>query len=359
VEEPASVADQRLMMKARLAGLIARMLPAAAVLACCVIAPGRAAAAVTLANWDSAQQRQVVGAGLMGPGSSFAGAGALTATQANAAMAGLAVRLQGASAVTVAAAVRTAQNPVTVATFDQMVIDQLGLGQVALHVQAVAAAAGLLPPPYFGSEVVARYLGLRYNHPAGTDQLELFPADPITRAEAAWSLAQVLGFGTWNVASAGQTLSGFALPTMTSSQLAASRIAVSRIGYPYVWGGTTDDSSDGLAHGGFDCSGFAWRVFKISGLPWGQEIHGRTAAQQAGEVPKRQRLHVGQLEPGDLLFFGSARFTSTASEHNIIHEGLYLGDNWVIHASDQGVYVLPLQGSWLGDSFAWGRRVIH
>jgi hypothetical protein len=36
----------------------------------------------------------------------------------------------------------------------------------------------------------------------------------------------------------------------------------------------------------------------------------------------------------------------------------YLGDNWVIHSSDQGVYVLPLKESWLGDSFAWGRRVI-
>jgi cell wall-associated NlpC family hydrolase len=37
---------------------------------------------------------------------------------------------------------------------------------------------------------------------------------------------------------------------------------------------------------------------------------------------------------------------------------LYLGDNWVIHSSSEGVYVLPLKGSWLGDSFAWGRRVL-
>jgi cell wall-associated NlpC family hydrolase len=46
------------------------------------------------------------------------------------------------------------------------------------------------------------------------------------------------------------------------------------------------------------------------------------------------------------------------TESNIIHEGIYLGDNWVIHSSGQGVYVLPLSGSWLGSSFAWGRRVI-
>ena len=58
---------------------------------------------------------------------------------------------------------------------------------------------------------------------------------------------------------------------------------------PYVWGGTTDNTADGLEHGGYDCSGFAWRVYKVSGLPWGGQIRGRTAAEQAGEIPKRRR----------------------------------------------------------------------
>ena len=43
----------------------------------------------------------------------------------------------------------------------------------------------------------------------------------------------------------------------------------------------------------------------------------------------------------------------------MIHTGNYLGDNWVIHSSGQGVYVLPLKGGWLGDQFAWGRRVLR
>ncbi len=94
------------------------------------------------------------------------------------------------------------------------------------------------------------------------------------------------------------------------------------------------------------------------GLVWGRKIHGRTAAQMAGESPRSQRLRYGQLQPGDILFFGSAHFNSTAAEANIIHAGLYLGDNWVIHSSGQGVYVLPLKASWLGDQFAWGRRVL-
>jgi cell wall-associated NlpC family hydrolase len=247
---------------------------------------------------------------------------------------------------------------VSVVTFDKMLVAQLGLSDVASHVQTTAAGAGLAPPSYFGSEVVARFLGLRYNHPTGTDALELFPSDPITRAEAAWSLAQITAFGDWNVSYASDTLMGFELPSMTGDQRQALRIAVSRIGYPYVWGGTTDNTADGLAHGGFDCSGFVWRVFKVSGLPWGRSIGGRTAAQQAGEIPRSHRLRASQLRPGDLLFFGSAKFNSTATEANVIHEGIYLGDNWVIHSSSQGVYVLPLKGSWLGDQFAWGRRVI-
>ena len=188
--------------------------------------------------------------------------------------------------------------------------------------------------------------------------MDLFPVDPITRAEAATSLGRVLELGRWGVSSARESLSAFELPAMSAAQRQALQIAVSRIGYPYIWGGTTDDTSDGLEHGGFDCSGFAWRVFKVSGLPSGQQIQGRTAAEQAREIPRSQRLRITQLKPGDLLFFGSAHFTSRATEANVIHVGIYLGDNWVIHSSGQGVYVVPLKGSWLGNSFAWGRRVI-
>jgi cell wall-associated NlpC family hydrolase len=339
---------------------LVRLLGVAAVtLLCTLLLAGRAGAVSTLSNWDAAQQRQVVAAHLMSNvGRSFAGGSQLTPTQANSAMSALARRTPTLTGDAVATIARVTRGPVTVTGFDRMVVLQLGLGDVASHVQSVAVGVGLHPPSYFGTEAVARFLGLRYDHPSGTDQLELFPNSPITRAEAAWSFAQILKFSDWQVSYARQTLSGFALPAMSADQLTALRIAVSRIGYPYVWGGTTDDTSDGLAHGGFDCSGFVWRVYKVSGLSWGTKIRGRTAAQQAGEIPRSQRLKMTQLKPGDLLFFGTAGFTSRATEANIYHEGIYLGDNWVIHSSGQGVYIEPLKGSWLGDEFAWGRRVI-
>ena len=42
--------------------------------------------------------------------------------------------------------------------------------------------------------------------------------------------------------------------------------AVKLIGYPYVWAGTSEkpQSPTGTqVPGGFDCSGFAWRVYKL------------------------------------------------------------------------------------------------
>jgi len=286
-------------------------------------------------------------------GGSFDGAGQLTAAQANAAMLALTARLQStlgergaagepsgldekeapgedgapgddgasgeplsgetpgtggeatAAGPPVAVAAHTTQSPVTVAGFDRMLVEELGLSSVAAHVQASAATAGLDPPPYFGTEVLARMLELRYEHPVGSQRLDLFPGQAITRAEAAWSLAALMSMNDWSVSSAREALSAFELPQMSAAQRQALTLAVSRIGYPYVWGGTTDNTADGLEHGGFDCSGFAWRVFKVSGLPWGKKIRGRTAAEQA-----RNGWRPRSSSPATCC--SSARRTSTA-----------------------------------------------
>jgi len=252
----------------------------------------------------------------------------------------------------------SASEPLTVTRFDALLVDQLGLGEVAEHVQQTAQQAGLAPPSYFGSEVVARYLNLRFEHPTGEQALDLYPWNLLTRAEAAHSFAVALESDSWAVAGARETLMGFTLPRYDQQQLQALRIAVSKIGMPYVWGGTTDGTEDGLEHGGYDCSGFAWRVYKVSRLRWGRKILGRTAAQQAGEIPRSRRIALQNVQGGDLLFFGSAHFNSRATEANVIHEGLALSSEWAIHSSGQGVYVLPLSSGWLAESFAWARRVL-
>jgi cell wall-associated NlpC family hydrolase len=246
---------------------------------------------------------------------------------------------------------------VTVASFDRLLVEQLGLGDVARAVQAEARRARLRPPRRFGTEVVARQLQLRFNHLAAEDALELYPRDPITRAEAAWSLARAISFRGWELAAARQLLGRFSLPTYSSAQIGALRLAVSKIGMPYVWGGESD-SAGGQAHGGYDCSGFAWRVYKLSGNPAGRRIRGRTAAQQAGEIPRSARVRLADVRGGDLLFFGSAGFRGAATEAAVVHEGIALSRDWMIHSSSQGVYMSPLFSGWHHDSFAWGRRVL-
>ena len=222
-------------------------------------------------------------------GHNFEGAARLTAVQANSAMSALAAAInRDPSAWGLEQQVRvvhTGRPVVTVTGFDAMAVDQLGLADLAAHVQQVTAEIGLKPPAFYGTEVVARFLGLRHEQPVPAEQFDLFPTDPITRAEAAWSLAQILDIGSGSVSYARQTLTTYQLPTMNPDQLTALRIAISPIGYPYIWGGTTDNTADGLPHGGYDCSGFVWRVYKISGLPGAS----RSTAAPPRRWPARSR----------------------------------------------------------------------
>jgi cell wall-associated NlpC family hydrolase len=309
-----------------------------------------AAAATGRGDWDRRDQRAVVEAGVMAPldDGEFHGDRPLAGGQLPAALHALADRLA-------VARIAVPTGPVTVAGFDRLVVEQLGLADVARAVQLQARGAGLQPPPRFGSEVVARLLGLRFNHPSSHDRDELYPWDAITRAEAAYSLARVLELGGWETQAVRDELARFVLPRYGPRTRRALRIAVQRIGMPYVWGGVLDRTGGWQSHGGYDCSGFAWRVFKLSGLA---RIGGRTAAQQSAEIPRSRRLRLDQVRPGDLLFFGPGRIWQKATEKRIVHEGIALSGDWMIHSSSQGVYVSPLFDGWRARAFSWARRVL-
>jgi cell wall-associated NlpC family hydrolase len=251
---------------------------------------------------------------------------------------------------------------VSLTTFDRLLVAQLGASDVAAAVQHEAWKAGLNPPRTFGTEVVARALGLRDNHPFPHESLELYPTDAITRAEAAHSLAVALQWKGTAGAYAHELFSTFALPRYTTDQKRVLRAAVAKIGMPYIWGGETDTASGyfgGQVHGGYDCSGLVWRIFKLGALPWGRLIHGRTAAAQAGEIPKAARIRLDDVQPADLVFFGPGRFWQRATERRIVHEGIALSPDWMIHSSAQGVYVSPLRlDPWRAKRFSWARRVL-
>ena len=250
--------------------------------------------------------------------------------------------------------------PVTIAQLDAALVRGLGLAPAASAFTAGARRAGLAPPARFGTEVAARLLGLRKNHPAKRDDLELLPSDEATRAEAAYSAARILTFRGWEVAGVKQAAETFDLGRPTAWQRRLLTTAVRLVGFPYVWGGTSERAHAPFGirtRGGFDCSGFIWRVFKLQAYPGGaplaQTLRGRTTFALSGEVGRAHRVPLARLAPADLVFFGSAGPRSKPAA--VDHAGIYLGGGWIIHSSRQGVALAPLSG-WYRERFAWARR---
>jgi cell wall-associated NlpC family hydrolase len=311
------------------------------------------AAAKRTGSWAQPQIQAVVSAGVMGTDvASFDPNDPLTRIALEQLVAGL--------THTAPALVPNPTAPVTMTNLDARLVNALGLTDTAKLFQQGVVAAGLTPPSRFGTEAVARLLGLRTNHPASQDNLELLPNQPATRAEAAYSGAQILKFSGWEVPDVQNAAATFTLPTLTPWQQRILQTAVRFVGYPYVWGGTSDklEAPFGVkAPGGFDCSGFVWRVYKLQAYADEGEladvIQGRTTYQMSGEVPKSKRIPVTKLEPADVLFFGAHGPKSKPAE--IDHAGIYLGNGWFIHSSGYGVAVAQLQG-WYQQRFAWGRR---
>ena len=256
-----------------------------------------------------------------------------------------------------------AANPsarVSMAFLDARLVGALGLGDAARAFAGSARAGGIDVPSRFGTEVVARLLGLRTNHPAERDALELGPADAATRAEAAFSAARILGLRAADRGAVEAAATGFALPPVTAWQRRVLTTAFDLVGLPYVWGGTSDRDQvvfGRRTRGGFDCSGFVWRVYKLErydGAPTlGATLKGRTTYSMSGETPPTTRISFAKLEAGDIVFFGAAGARSKPSA--VDHSGIYVGSGWFVHSSRYGVALARLDG-WYRDRFAWARR---
>lgn len=304
-------------------------------------------------SWADAQIRLVVSHGLMATSAaSFQPDDPLT----QGALADLVAGLTDS----VPAPVANPSAPVTIAGLDKKLVRGLGLAAAAGDFVRAARAVGLSPPRRFGTEVTARLLGLRYNHPATEDDLELRPSDTATRAEAAYSAARILRFGGGEISAVEAAASSFLLPTLTTWQHRILTTAFSFIGYPYVWGGTSEraEAPFGVqARGGFDCSGFVWRVYKLQRYDGegtlADVLRGRTTYAMSGEVAPAKRIPLAKLQPADVVFFGLGGPRSKPAQ--VDHAGIYVGGGWFVHSSSGGVTLTQLQG-WYRDRFAWGRR---
>lgn len=317
-----------------------------------VLAVLAAAPAADAASWADPQIRVAVESGLMGPSvERFRPNDPLTRAELAQIVAGITRRQQ---------LVAHPRWAVWLRRLDAALVGALGLGPAAREVRAELVDAGLAPPRSAGTEIVARLLRLRYNHPAPHDGRELRPRDPVTRAEAAYSVARVLQLSESDLVSVNERALSFEVPTLTYWQRRVLARAVRFVGFPYIWGGTSEwpQTLFGVSsRGGFDCSGFVWRVYKLApfseGPALGTTIVGRTTYEISGERPQSERIALQSLRPADLVFFGDVGPLSRPAE--IRHMAMYLGGGWFIHSSSQGTTLTPLEG-WYQTRFAWGRR---
>ena len=97
--------------------------------------------------------------------------------------------------------------------------------------------------------------------------------------------------------------------------------ALSRIGSPYVWGGSGPNQ--------FDCSGLVMWSFQQAGIAL---PHSSQALASGG-----QPVSMDQIQPGDVV-----NYYSDAS-----HSAIYIGDGMMVHASTYGtpVRVAPVNNA--------------
>jgi cell wall-associated NlpC family hydrolase len=114
----------------------------------------------------------------------------------------------------------------------------------------------------------------------------------------------------------------------------AARIAVTAVGVPYRWGGSTPAS-------GFDCSGLVYWAFGRVGV---EVPHSSYALYEQGRRVARSRL-----KAGDLLFF-----------YGLGHVGVYIGRGRMVHAPSSGrhVEIVTLARSHYAERLVGARRIL-
>ena len=207
--------------------------------------------------------------------------------------------------------------PVTLTKLDARLVSAIGLSDAAAGFVAGAHADGLTIPARFGTETVARLLGLRTTtRPSRTiwscsrrrRPRARRPPTPSPRSSGSRA----------GSSSTSRTPSRPSRSPADAWQLRVLNTAVRFIGYPYVWGGTSEhaESPFGVkaraASTARASSGASTSCQKYpGGAALNATIQGRTTYQMSGEVPRSKRIGFAKLAPGDVVFFGSRGPKST------------------------------------------------
>ncbi|MFJ5925964.1 transglycosylase family protein [Kitasatospora sp. NPDC092948] len=142
--------------------------------------------------------------------------------------------------------------------------------------------------------------GQSSNTPAPSTPAPAKPATPATPAKPAATTTTTTSTATTAVKA-------------TGSKAAAIDFALSKVGQPYIYGGT--------GNGGWDCSGLTQAAFRQAGISLP-----RVAADQADYAT---RVSLNSLQPGDLLFW-----SNNGSNSGVYHVAIYIGDGKYVEAAN-------------------------
>lgn len=115
--------------------------------------------------------------------------------------------------------------------------------------------------------------------------------------------------------------------------------AIKYIGYPYVWGGASPETS-------FDCSGFVSYVFTNSGVYNTGRLGAKGLRSLCRTVPD------DQAQPGDVVFFEGTMGEDVAG---ITHCGIYVGNGMMLHCGNPIGYADLSDAYWQTHFHSFGR----
>lgn len=114
------------------------------------------------------------------------------------------------------------------------------------------------------------------------------------------------------------------------------------IGTPYKYAG--------LDHKGIDCSGLVFVSY--------QEVHVTLPRIASDQAKKGKRMYIGELQPGDLIFFSEKKGGSKITHVGMVTYANYPDNVTFIHAStSKGVREDQLMGGYWRDLYVMAVRV--